>query len=100
MDAFSAFFRLLSPARRRQFVLTLLLMLAGAVAEMVTIGAALPFLALVADPRSALVPPRLLDLLEAMGGSPVVARKSTRLNSSHGYISYAVFCLKKKISPF
>src|SRR2546422_3669467 len=30
--------------------------------------------------------------------SPVCAsdRKSTRLNSSHGYISYAVFCLKKK----
>src|SRR3989449_2857440 len=31
--------------------------------------------------------------------APVVAqrdRKSTRLNSSHGYISYAVFCLKKK----
>src|SRR2546422_5816818 len=32
-------------------------------------------------------------------------RKSTRLNSSHGYISYAVFCLKKKktkqlISPY
>src|SRR2546422_3330072 len=26
----------------------------------------------------------------------VVDRKSTRLNSSHGYISYAVFCLKKK----
>src|SRR2546429_7312435 len=28
-------------------------------------------------------------------------RKSTRLNSSHGYISYAVFCLKKKthLSP-
>src|SRR2546429_3333734 len=25
-------------------------------------------------------------------------RKSTRLNSSHGYISYAVFCLKKKIA--
>src|SRR2546429_5363930 len=29
--------------------------------------------------------------LEALGD-----RKSTRLNSSHGYISYAVFCLKKK----
>src|SRR5687768_18290753 len=32
-------------------------------------------------------------------GSAVVRkrdRKSTRLNSSHGYISYAVFCLKKK----
>src|SRR2546422_5953823 len=29
---------------------------------------------------------------------PILAvdRKSTRLNSSHGYISYAVFCLKKK----
>src|SRR5207245_11766212 len=27
----------------------------------------------------------------------VVDRKSTRLNSSHGSISYAVFCLKKKI---
>src|SRR3989304_1177470 len=25
-------------------------------------------------------------------------RKSTRLNSSHGYISYAVFCLKKEIT--
>src|SRR2546429_5094694 len=33
------------------------------------------------------------------GGSattPPLDRKSTRLNSSHGYISYAVFCLKKK----
>src|SRR2546429_4308616 len=28
-----------------------------------------------------------------------VDRKSTRLNSSHGYISYAVFCLKKKNKP-
>src|SRR2546429_6870550 len=26
-------------------------------------------------------------------------RKSTRLNSSHGYISYAVFCLKKQKAP-
>src|SRR3989449_3784602 len=30
----------------------------------------------------------------ALGGTR--DRKSTRLNSSHGYISYAVFCLKKK----
>src|SRR2546429_1635327 len=29
---------------------------------------------------------------------PSQDRKSTRLNSSHGYISYAVFCLKKKKS--
>src|SRR2546422_1639520 len=34
----------------------------------------------------------------ATGGDRVAIRdrKSTRLNSSHGYISYAVFCLKKK----
>src|SRR2546422_1900748 len=32
----------------------------------------------------------------APGSSPSADRKSTRLNSSHGYISYAVFCLKKK----
>src|SRR5205809_789245 len=31
--------------------------------------------------------------------SRVIDRKSTRLNSSHGYISYAVFCLKKKNDP-
>src|SRR2546422_6963923 len=30
------------------------------------------------------------------GGRRRGDRKSTRLNSSHGYISYAVFCLKKK----
>src|SRR2546422_7256272 len=30
------------------------------------------------------------------GRRPRGDRKSTRLNSSHGYISYAVFCLKKK----
>src|SRR5687768_14104583 len=29
-------------------------------------------------------------------GEVYLDRKSTRLNSSHGYISYAVFCLKKK----
>jgi len=72
MDAFSALFRLLSPPRRRQLGLTLLLMLLGAVAEMVTIGAALPFLALVADPDSALIPPRLLGALTRIGGSAVV----------------------------
>src|SRR5687768_17801195 len=41
---------------------------------------------------------------DAAGASPTSGasvagerdRKSTRLNSSHGYISYAVFCLKKK----
>src|SRR2546429_2451131 len=32
----------------------------------------------------------------AYRGLSAADRKSTRLNSSHGYISYAVFCLKKK----
>src|SRR5205809_3364370 len=32
----------------------------------------------------------------AKDAKKVIDRKSTRLNSSHGYISYAVFCLKKK----
>src|SRR2546422_4913577 len=38
------------------------------------------------------------DTIERLCGALRVApdRKSTRLNSSHGYISYAVFCLKKK----
>src|SRR2546422_6223502 len=33
---------------------------------------------------------------QAVEPGPQLDRKSTRLNSSHGYISYAVFCLKKK----
>src|SRR2546422_4108323 len=37
---------------------------------------------------------RAVDFLRARG--ELLDRKSTRLNSSHGYISYAVFCLKKK----
>src|SRR2546422_6772084 len=46
---------------------------------------------------------RALDYLRALTRIPELHasfaeldRKSTRLNSSHGYISYAVFCLKKK----
>src|SRR5690349_24020964 len=39
--------------------------------------------------------PRLVQALAA-ARRPVIDRKSTRLNSSHVEISYAVFCLKKK----
>src|SRR2546422_8131191 len=41
---------------------------------------------------------RTLELLREEVGDPQDEgdRKSSRLNSSHGYISYAVFCLKKK----
>src|SRR2546430_13707160 len=41
-------------------------------------------------------PLELLDLSHVL--SPAPDRKSTRLNSSHSQISYAVFCLKKKKS--
>src|SRR5690606_41593407 len=41
--------------------------------------------------------PRGEDVAEAIRGNLQPDRKSTRLNSSHVKISYAVFCLKKKI---
>src|SRR3989449_4659627 len=39
---------------------------------------------------------KLLFSLPKKNTDALIDRKSTRLNSSHGYISYAVFCLKKK----
>src|SRR5687768_17946124 len=42
---------------------------------------------------------KIVDVAEThrlLTSLPNTDRKSTRLNSSHGYISYAVFCLKKK----
>src|SRR5436309_9255876 len=41
-------------------------------------------------------PGQLLDRVEGSPGVAEADRKSTRLNSSHVKISYAVFCLKKK----
>src|SRR5258707_11038825 len=41
-------------------------------------------------------PGHQLDKLVALVAVPHLDRKSTRLNSSHANISYAVFCLKKK----
>src|SRR5207245_11765995 len=55
--------------------------------------------------RAGVSPPPLRGVLDALHGLGFQAsttlfrekdRKSTRLNSSHGSISYAVFCLKKK----
>src|SRR2546422_11407698 len=69
------------------------------------------FLMIRRPPRSTLFPyttlfrsvrERALELPQSLAdglarfGQPIRDRKSTRLNSSHGYISYAVFCLKKK----
>src|SRR3712207_8141066 len=48
----------------------------------------------------------LVEMLEHLAAIVVASaderidRKSTRLNSSHANISYAVFCLKKKIKPW
>src|SRR2546422_3984845 len=45
----------------------------------------------VADPAQG-----IREFVVGTGGAETGDRKSTRVNSSHGYISYAVFCLKKK----
>src|SRR5256884_4652597 len=50
------------------------------------------------DAQSAPVSAEAKPCSERQANDPVRDRKSTRLNSSHGYISYAVFCLKKKKS--
>src|SRR2546422_3434630 len=49
--------------------------------------AVLPFVNASPEPENEYLSDGITDELD---------RKSTRLNSSHGYISYAVFCLKKK----
>src|SRR5256884_991456 len=54
------------------------------------------------DASGARIPQQQHERTEGGGaqrGEPERDRKSTRLNSSHGYISYAVFCLKKKNTP-
>src|SRR3712207_8683612 len=57
----------------------------------------------VADAGGAAVPDQveaeLVQVRSEAGALVVVDRKSTRLNSSHANISYAVFCLKKKKKP-
>lgn len=60
---------LLTPRQQRQVALLLVLMLIGGFAELLTIGAVVPFLALLADPAAARRSPILADLLEFLGGS-------------------------------
>src|SRR5256885_3818224 len=56
-----------------------------------------PILALInAELMEAAKPPDKIDPAHAGAGAGGGDRKSTRLNSSHLVISYAVFCLKKK----
>src|SRR5216684_5286439 len=54
---------------------------------------ALPIISIVSGDRTFANGPLPSSTQPATSGRD---RKSTRLNSSHGYISYAVFCLKKK----
>ena len=57
----------MSPARKRDLYLLLGLMFVGAVAELLTIGAVAPFLALISDPDSARSMPLLRQFIETLG---------------------------------
>src|SRR6266542_4642677 len=58
-----------------------------------------PYTTLFRSPDGAHRYPRHEHRRHAARGPPAGDRKSTRLNSSHGSISYAVFCLKNKNQP-
>lgn len=66
-QAVSALFVSLPPRRRMQLVLLLGLMLASAVAEVVSLGAILPFLAILVDPQQALQTPLVARVVSALG---------------------------------
>src|SRR2546422_6903596 len=87
------------PPRSTLFPYTTLFRSRGAVVEQLTVALD-PHAPLGSDPNALALSPDGRALYVAMAGNNAVAvvqdRKSTRLNSSHGYISYAVFCLKKK----
>src|SRR3712207_7479922 len=51
---------------------------------------------LLAEIAGQILPPGVFNVINGDGQTGKIDRKSTRLNSSHANISYAVFCLKKK----
>src|SRR3712207_3678308 len=51
---------------------------------------------LLAEIAGEILPPGVFNVINGDGQTGKIDRKSTRLNSSHANISYAVFCLKKK----
>ena len=59
----------MNPARRKQFFLVLVLMLAGAIAELATIASVVPFLALLADPERARDFPLVGRILDSTGAA-------------------------------
>src|SRR5438552_14030887 len=86
--------------RRRSLTYVLFFFNAPATTEIYTLSLhdALPIsrVGLRIDRDRIIVLPEGRTLCEAFGLDPLGDRKSTRLNSSHQIISYAVFCLKKK----
>ena len=60
---------MLSPRRRRQFLVVVALMMAGALAELATIGAVIPFLSLLANPEHVQHVPLLASTFAAVGAT-------------------------------
>lgn len=80
--ALGAIYISMSMRRRRHFFLTILLMLVGAVAELMTIGAVLPFLALLSDPARASALPSIrfvYDMLGWQAGEDLVGKATLLL---------------------
>src|SRR2546422_7957479 len=93
------------PPRSTLFPYTTLFRSVGEVGHAGVLGLASDVVAVVEEDRAALLElehrahvlgERGVGAREVCFGIARADRKSTRLNSSHGYISYAVFCLKKK----
>lgn len=66
-DSLREIYQFMSPRRRRQFYMVILLMLVGAIVEVASIGAVLPFLSLLADPGAIDRLPPLARLFEGIG---------------------------------
>ena len=67
LSPLATLYRFLSPRRKLHLAVSLALMVSGAMAELLTIGAVLPFLALLASPDNAERFPQFLSVLSALG---------------------------------
>src|SRR4051812_1064367 len=72
VETFKTLWAMMTPRRRRQLLLTLALMVAGAAAELATIGAALPFLALLGGHAGAARVPLIGRWLPGLAGSGIL----------------------------
>jgi ATP-binding cassette subfamily B protein len=73
VESFKSLWSMMSAARRRELALTLLLMVAGAGAELATIGAAFPFLALLSGDGAAARVPLVGRFLPSLAGGGILA---------------------------